>query len=545
MPARPITQQDFSGGMNAVANPFLLTRKQVRDARNLLLHEHGSLTVRPGYKVLSVSPDLANAVVYRGVLVQSTGLVAEVAIQRGTVNTLYQTNTTPWTKIGDFGTPELIPDAAIVDDKLFLANGYEVPRVWDGSVFSAITAQATQTLPPGAKHVLFHFGAVWIWNTAPASSNLDGPSSLRMSNFAASVGATPAPLDKDNPFGKAKVSDWPTSNQTFVSKDDGQEGMGGATYTIAETGISPRAAMVLFKNFSCYQVDGVFGSTNFGIQKIKSDMGCIAPRTIQFVSGFGIIRLGHKGFALYNGVDDRLISEEVRPFLFGNEDHAGLNFQAVLRSWASQSQTPPLYIAACPVAGATTLTRLFVFDLIRRGWTIADLPIPIQCLSLFFTPTVAPVVHAGTATGGRIVRLFSGDLTDDGALIGWSAKTKPETSGSQTRPSYFQRAILDVTYRSSQQVQITATPVSITPTGESKLVATRSVLTSPIVGSAYGAAKYGTAVYGASTFRGGRVTIPVHRQGSAMYLDITGRGQAVIRGLEWHIKPKPITRVRV
>jgi len=70
---------------------------------------------------------------------------------------------------------------------------------------------------------------------------------------------------------------WPNANQTFISKDDGQQGTGLATFTIAETGISPTQTLVCFKNFSTYQVTGVFGATSFGVQKVKSDMVAWLP----------------------------------------------------------------------------------------------------------------------------------------------------------------------------------------------------------------------------------------------------------------------------
>ena len=127
--------------------------------------------------------------------------------------------------------------------------------------------------PRGAAHAINHAGSLWLWNTSPTntSDNLDGPSVLKMS-------------DSNNP------NSWNPLNVAFVGKNDGQQGMGMASFTIAETGITPTASLVLFKEFSTYQVIGVFGATDFEIEKAQTDLGCIAPRTIKFVPGFGIVR---------------------------------------------------------------------------------------------------------------------------------------------------------------------------------------------------------------------------------------------------------------
>src|SRR5262249_57836425 len=124
---------------------------------------------------------------------------------------------------------------------------------------------------------------------------------------------------------------WPNANQIFIDKDDGDSGNGMGQFTVAETGISPSTSQILFKNFSAYQMTGVFGSTNpaFSIQRIKSDMGCVAARSIRFAPGFGLIRLAHRGFALFDGVDDRLISEEIRPMLFGTLGFTGIDWTNV------------------------------------------------------------------------------------------------------------------------------------------------------------------------------------------------------------------------
>lgn len=526
MAFQTLAQQDFSKGVNAVASPYLVGQQQVVRARNLILDEHGSMRTRDGYQILTTSPDLVTPITYRGVLNKTDLSSTPFAIQGipdvgG--NTMYRTDTTPWTVVSTPGfdptVPMPIPQSFTVVDREFIVCGYQLPRLYDGGVgLTPIVASGGQTVPPGAQHGAFHLGSVWLWNTAQTSSTLDGPSSLRMS-------------DANNP------NSWPNANQTFISKDDGQVGTGLASFTIAETGISPTQTLVAFKNYSGYQITGVFGSTNFAVQKIKSDMGCIAPRSIQFVSGFGIIRLTHKGFALYNGVDDKLISEEIRPYIFGKDELPGLSFSTISGSWAEQSQNPPLYLAACPIGG-TGLSRLFIYDLVRKAWTIGDYPVELKTLKLFATPTISPVVHAGTYTGGQIWTIFNGATTDNAAAINWSLRTRNFYVGSFMRPTYWRRVAIDLAFSTSPQnisviAGLTGLPSNITRT----LTYTGSVA----------GAKWGTAIWNQFRWSGtssidGRRSFDIQRIAPSIAFSIDGTGPVTLRGLEIQHMPKPVNR---
>ena len=132
--------------------------------------------------------------------------------------------------------------------------------------------------PPGAAHIAIYGGALFVFNTYPNdnANGIDGPTSLRMS-------------DVDN------VNSWNPVNQAFLDKDDGTEGMGLAVFTIEAQGIPPQQSMVAFKNYATYQVVSIFGAANFAIQRVVTDMGCLAPRSIQFVPGFGIARMHPSG----------------------------------------------------------------------------------------------------------------------------------------------------------------------------------------------------------------------------------------------------------
>lgn len=508
-------QTDFSGGVNLVSEPYLLKRNQVYRIRNLLLQQHGGLDTRPGYSIVTTSPAGASAVIIaRGYLNTSTGGFYPYAVINDSANTiLYLTNTNPWTLIGSFvdaNSNAVIPQmATMLDTEVFALGNFIVPSVFNGTTIVPITAGAGQTRPAGAAHAIYHLGALWLWNTSSNTTDLDGPSSLRQSDIN-------------------NYNSWPNLFQTFVGKNDGQSGQGFASFTIAETGISPTQTLVLFKNFSSYQVTGTFGSSNFAVQKVKSDMGCIAPRTIQFVSGYGVMRLTHKGFAVFNGVEDQIISEQIRPLIFG--DPTGIygspgppiDFTKASLAYAAQAGTPPLYIAVVPIIGSNgQLQRHFIYDLIRKAWTVCDYPANLSWFGALFEQGQQPVVQGGTYENPvNIITMYGDDQTDAGNPIVWDFITKTYSLGNYMDNSVFRRGIISIATSTSTTVTV-RTAYSNTATVQVNSVAV------PIT----------------TGHQDVRVSWDMNRVSQSVYfLDVAGTGAVSIRGIEIQGTPRPLTK---
>lgn len=400
-----VVTQDLSKGTNLVTNPYLVGKQQSILITNMLLDEHGSLRTRDGTLILTTSPDVApnvRPIVKLYNLVLQNGLTQELAIVQGTTgnNQLYDRGTTPWTLLGTLSTQYATPDILTFTNLALIANGYETPYSFDGaSLLHLVDTPGTGVVPIGAAHHTLHQGFYWVWNTAAVSQGSGvsvpttlyaGPSALQSS-------------DLNNP------NSWPKANQVFVDKDDGDSGQGLGQFTIAESGISPTTSQILFKQFKAFQMTGVFGSTTpaFAIQKIKSDMGCVAPRTIQFAPGFGLIRMTHRGFALFDGVADSMISEEVRPLIFGTTVFEPVDWARITTGYAVVVPNPPCYVAFLPVCGGTGLSRVFVYDLVRKSWTVLQFPMAIGCAQVVTTPSVLPVLD--TTGFGRLWTLEPDD----------------------------------------------------------------------------------------------------------------------------------------
>lgn len=442
-----IRQDDFSGGGNWITSFLDLKENQLAELNNLALTIHGEMITRPGIKLVSTLPDAAAKVAGFDILNQTdTNTSIGIAIQQGvsgdTVSTSLDGIT--WTPLSpvltSWAEPYLIPFV----NNMFISSGpAQVPQLYNGTTLTSITATgAGQTVPPGALHAIQHLNSLWLWGTAPTTTAIDGPSSLRVS-------------------GVNDPNDWPNENQTFLAKDDGQIATGISIFTLAETGISPAPTLVLFKNFSTYQVTGLLGAADFIATRAKTDLGCIAPKSVQFITGFGVIRLTHKGFAIFDGVNDILVSEEVRPLIFGDvgiygQVFSGIKFdpfdpESVLVAWSMQSQNPPMYLCGVPVSGTEHFFRVFAYDLVRKAWSVWQFPIDFSAFSMSHIGIQATEkrLFGGTQMGGRIYEFRSDQFTDNGLPILWSFITRAYHLGDPLRKSYWRRFLIIFQTRTS------------------------------------------------------------------------------------------------
>lgn len=310
----------------------------------------------------------------------------------------------------------------------------------DGSVIWTVAALLNSAAPPppGAGHIEVYAGSLWVLNTSPTNTanGLDGPCALRMSNT-------------NNP------NAWNPVNQAFLDKDDGAEGMGLGKFTITAQGIPPEGSLIAFKYRVPYQIIGVFGANNFAIQPVSSDMGCLAPRSITFVPGYGLMRYSHLGIAVFNGFRDEVISEQIRPYLFPVNDFdardivvADANYLPL--SWAAQTANPPMYAFAMPIGNSNgQLTRMMLYDLVLKAWAApVDLPFAIGCMAQVQPVTSNPLTILGGFSDGCLQRWQAGDVnwyTGGGASaqeVAWSVRTVTVASQNSSQRLWVRKMIV-------------------------------------------------------------------------------------------------------
>ena len=400
-------------------------------------------------------------------------------------------------------------------------SGATAPSPWntalgdqtaDGSVLWTSSGPiVASTAPRGAAHAVAYAGSLWLANTSPTttSDGIDGPTCLKMS-------------DSNNP------NSWNPANTAFIGRNDGTQITGLQPFTIAALGISPTGSLCVFKEFTTYQVIGVFGSTSFEIQPAQTNLGCIAPRSIQFIPGFGVCRFSHLGFAVFDGINDRLISEDIRPYLFGGVDSESdltpVDPAYVYRSASAQTIEPPMYMCAMPLSGAAgSLTRLFCYDLVMKAWSVLDLPWAINSLATMAVGEGYPLVLACKADG-TIQRMQAGDLgwdtgAGDQSSVAWSFRSPDIFGEGSSQRLFFEQ-------------------VSIKGYGSAAMAA--SILANLwLDGQQLGAQAIDVVPQGGSNLFEARARI--FRTGYRAHLDVSGNNGAAagtIDSLDWAISPK-------
>jgi hypothetical protein len=394
----------------------------------------------------------------------------------------------------------------------------------------------------GAAHGILHQGFVWLWNTGQNIGPVDSPSTLRMCELDAS--------------GLPDVTIFPQVNAAFVDANDGTQGQGMVSFTSAEAGISPTATLVLFKDYSTYQVTGLLRpGGNYTNTKAQTEMGCLAPRSIQFAPGFGIIRLTHLGVAVFNGGGDELISEEIRPYLFPEEpDIVSIDWNRVRFAKASVTISPPMYVLAVPLPNVLGNSRLLCYDLVMKQWTIIDLPAPVvnQLGPILIVETVKipgkkPITYFSDFAAlndnfvnlvkppsqGTIRKWLDGDQTWDGVSIPWFVKPPHLFANNPTTPLYVRRNVL----------RAKALPTSIScafdvDSSPNKAPSVTKPFVPLVATSVYGGCRYGFANYDDAQ---PDLVMPfdVGVRGFSFASQFSGTGPVELLAIDWHYKDKP------
>lgn len=384
--------------------------------------------------------------------------------------------------------------------------------VTDGSVIwqNAGLVTSAAPAPPAAAHAIVYSGSLWVANTWPVDNpnGIDGPCSIRMSD-------TNAP------------NSWNPINQAFLDKDDGTEIQGLATFTISAQGIPPEGSLVVFKDFSTYQIQGVFGASNFSIQRVVTDMGCTAPRSIQFVPGFGIVRLTHLGIAKFDGVRDEIVSEEMRPYLFPSndvslEDIMPMDQNYSYGSFGFQTANPPMYCLAIPIGNSDgALTRIICYDLVTKEWGLVDLPFPIGSAVQVRAEGTIPISMLGGFSDGVLQRWQAGDIqwytgagSPNQSVVNWSFRTQEAASQVADQRLYFRRIAI------RGQNTNSTTGIKVVPA------------VNGIPGTPYTSAPLASGDF--------EVFAPIALTGVRAYCDISGSGDVQIQGHSYHTEEKPV-----
>ncbi len=610
MPLKAKPVNDFSKLLDANTNRFMLPKGALPRLTNMLGSFPGEITTCDGTRVISGPPQLTiHPIVALGQVFPVAGDSTTVGLTHdgGGNYQLINMSNNPWTLIGTFSgnVPTLPPQIIETNSGIVILTDFANPvRQWSGITgapietitntfnISAITSiwQPTTTYaagdlivpatangyyyqaitggttaatapaypttygnqvtdgvtgliwqcmgpvtalaPPGAMNGIYYSGSLWLWGVGTLTNEQDqtGYSALWMSDVQ--------DIQSYNPL-----------NQTFIAEDDGTMAMGLTTMSIAAAGIAPTAALVIFKNLSTFQFQGVFGALNASLVPAQTNMGCVAPRTIQFQSGVGVIRMSHEGVAVFDGERDILYSTPIRPYLFGGDPTINpVDWNYIKNGISALVVNPQLYVMGLPTVGTNgAINRLFVLDFVLSAtgrspvWTIVDLPFFITSMAQILTTNQTPMTVFGGYSDGTLRRWQQGDDGWDSPSnpVKWSFETTPVTEDPTER--IFVRWLQLKMKNVNGNAQVSGYPfISDNPVAGTNF---NFILTDPSSPAGkYGLSQYGQSFYGGST-EPELVTLNVSRTGYNVYMNVQGSGLVRISGMIWRYLDKPAALV--
>lgn len=379
--------------------------------------------------------------------------------------------------------------------------------VWKCTAKTGSTPSSTSFPPTGATSLFYHGGFLFAWGTSATyqSDGLNGPDALMQSDL--------------NNF-----NSWNPVNTTFVGKGDGTLPRGGGVMTVSETGILATPQLVLFKDTDTYILNGFFPT--FSLNKAPNGVGCVAPGSVQFLAGFGLMRLSYRGIAVFDGQNDSVDqwTDPIHVYLDGDDDSGivPIDWSNANLSMSAQFDNPRMYLLAVPLVGSNgALTRIFAYDVALNAWAVLNPPTPIAAMGYIPQNALAQRSFIGGFSDGAIYSLGSANCTWNGASVAWSFRT-PELGEANT-PSYVRRLSL----RGQASAEFTGNPAlsSATLNYQDK---NGVVQTKPLAVPA-----------SAGLTRSMDVDVTMLSANA----DISGTGPAVIEGIDYHYTPKPPSRI--
>lgn len=332
MRGTPYVHGDFRGGLNTKAANYLLEDSQCRDCLNVQSTTSGAIVKRSGIVGINIGDLAADA--GRSVFAVSSPACFIVATSSTLSST---TGGGSATTLGSgFGSAYWSMVEATAQDgqgPVFLSNGVDSPKAWDGSSLVNWTCDATSTLKapgasvPNGKYLAMHESRVVI------AGDETNPSTLYWSEVQVGVGTLPC--------------NWLIENQQLFDPDDGDVITG-----VGKVGSN----LLVFKRHKIFVVYDLATGAN---RRLSTNIGCVASRSI-VETPEGTFFLSDHGVYVTNGSGVQFVSDQITPTL-----------QAISnKSTASGVFFENHYYLAFPddPQGDEGVTFTYDYDLVLKSW---------------------------------------------------------------------------------------------------------------------------------------------------------------------------------
>lgn len=385
----PVAFPGFAGGLNLRDQPNQVDPSQAVDLLNVTLVEREGIRSRDGYSKFTASA-LTNQPDSLGVY-YTTGGTAQIVAGNGNRLDALNTSGTSIANVAPTASPHYFarfggPTAEL----LFIANGTDSVRQWNGAAFS--TPTYTGTAPTG------RFVAVTPWDNRLVNARRGG----------VVAGNSPSTVFFSDP---GVPTTFGANNYVDVTPGDGEAIMGVVAW---------ERYVFVFKETKFFRFygtsSGAAGTPIFNYEGIDDGIGLVSSRAVCGARD-GVYFLGRNGVYRTTGSRPQLVSSVLDPFFASTQPDfmvtAPINLGS-LATCAMAFHREQVYLAV-PTSTSVTNNRLLVHDPRYSNWTMYD--IPAGALASFRPSTSQDLMFA-YATGTKDVgRHTTGLTTDAGTTI--------------------------------------------------------------------------------------------------------------------------------
>lgn len=278
-------------------SPTRLKQGQSPNMNNVWVDEKpGSVITAPGFVKVGTNPGNNASKMCLSFFKASTGTQQFIDMEGGGVYSTLDFIT--WTPITTFASSTYPIRGMVIRDKLWLTNGIDAVRVYDGTTTILLDGTGGTPDVPKGRYIGFHDERVWLYHL------LTDRSSAR---FSALVDNTGAIIEPDN------AAAWPIDNEIQISEGDADFGTGLILY---------RGYLYAFKQYSIYRIIG-YDEYTYSRVKTRASTGTRFSESLQIKDNL-VHLIGVDGIYVFDGEDAERISDIIAPSS-GSQSAFGFN----------------------------------------------------------------------------------------------------------------------------------------------------------------------------------------------------------------------------
>ena len=384
---RPVPFRDFGGGLNLRDGSDVVSEREAIDLLNVTFTERGAVTQRDGYGLFTAAVG-TNRYDSLGAFYTAGGTKQVMAGAGNRLDAINNSGAVVASSTSPTASPHFFARfAAPGSEHMYIANGTDTVRKWDGASFS--TPSYTGSTPTG------RFLAVTPWDNRLVCARTVGQVSRLLFS------------DPGDPltFG--------ANNYIDLSPGDGEAIMGLAVW---------RELLFVFKETKLFVFTGTStdtdGSPIFDYYGVQTGVGLASSRALA-VGREGVYFLDRSGVYVTTGQQPQQVSDVIDPLFPGAtlpdfySQAGGVQLAGTYITNAAMCLHNERLYLGCTGGSATVNNRTLVFDPRYGWWSVWDLP---AAALVSFRPSSSGELVFALASGTKDLARHSSAYTSDAGV---------------------------------------------------------------------------------------------------------------------------------